>query len=121
MDRYGQRYFEPGRSVDMRPAAIVTYMGYSGLGIVRALGRHGIPVFTLDPNPDEIGMCSRFCNPRRCPPIEKSEELNLDFLLRLARSLPEKPVLFPTSDNVVHGYSSREDILKPYIQLTTPT
>jgi D-aspartate ligase len=105
----------------MRPAAIVTYMGYSGLGIVRSLGRRGIPVFTLDPDAGEVGMSSRFCNRQQCPPMEKSVESNLDFLLRLARSLPEKPVLFPTSDNVVHGYSAREDVVKPYIRLTTPS
>ena len=58
----------------MLPPAIVTYMGYSGLGIVRSLGRRGIPVFTLDPNLAEIGMSSRFCNPRQCPAIDKSED-----------------------------------------------
>src|ERR1041385_2180712 len=105
----------------MRPAAIVTYMGYSGLGIVRSLGRRGIPVFTLDPDAGEIGMSSRFCSSRQCPALDQSEETNLDFLVRLARSLPEKPVLFPTSDNVVHAYSAHEHILKPYIRFTTPT
>src|SRR5438045_2205052 len=60
-----QRYFSC-RSITMmrrfklmRPPAIVTYMGYSGLGIVRSLGRRGIPVFTLDPSLAEIGMSSR--------------------------------------------------------------
>jgi predicted ATP-grasp superfamily ATP-dependent carboligase len=96
-------------------------MGYSGLGIVRSLGRRGIPVFTLDPNLGEIGMSSRFATARQCPAIEKSKEQNLDFLVGLARLLPEKPVLYPTSDNVVHGYAAREDVLKPYIRLTTPS
>src|SRR5215470_13285170 len=103
-----------------KPAAIVTYMGYSGLGIVRSLGRRGIRVFTLDPDLTEIGMSSRFCTRQECPPIEKSERDNFDFLARLASSLSDKPVLFPTSDNVVHAYAGREDILKSHLRLTTP-
>src|SRR5438874_1030286 len=74
-----QRYFSRRSIKLMRPPAIVTYMGYSGLGIVRALGRRGIPVFTLDPNLAEIGMSSRFCNARQCPAIDKSEDGNLAF------------------------------------------
>ena len=105
----------------MRPAAIVTYMGYSGLGIVRSLGRRGIPVFTFDPNPGEIGTSSRFSTSHQCPAIEESETENVDFLMRFARSLPERPVLFPTSDNVLHGYSAREEELKSCIRLTTPS
>jgi D-aspartate ligase len=104
-----------------RPAAIVTYMGYSGLGIVRSLGRRGIPVLTLDPDLNQIGMSSRFCTRRECPAIEISEQHNLDFVVRLAHSLPDKPVLFPTSDNVVHAYAASEDVLKPHIRLTTPS
>ena len=105
----------------MGPSAIVTYMGYSGLGIVRSLGRRGIPVITLDPDVSEIGMSSRFCTSRQCPAIEKSTERNLDFLVGLARSLPAKPVLFPTSDNAVHAYAAREEVLRPYVCLTTPS
>jgi D-aspartate ligase len=104
-----------------RPAAIVTYMGYSGLGIARSLGRRGIPVFTLDPDLNEIGMSSRFCTAQQCPSIDTSERHNLDFVVRLAQSLAEKPVLFPTTDNVVHSYAAREDVLKPHVRLTTPS
>ncbi len=104
----------------MRPSAIVTYMGYSGLGIARSLGRRGIPVFTLDPEAGQIGMSSRFSISRQCPAIDQSEERNLDFLLHLARSLPEKPVLFLTGDNTLHTYAARESVLKEYLRLTNP-
>jgi predicted ATP-grasp superfamily ATP-dependent carboligase len=105
----------------MRPAAIVTYMSYSGLGIVRSLGRRGIPVFAVDPDLGQLGMSSKFCVRRQCPRIEESADQNFDFLLQLASSLPEKPVLFPTGDNLIHGYSAREEALKPYLRLTTPS
>jgi predicted ATP-grasp superfamily ATP-dependent carboligase len=105
----------------MRPAAIVTYMSYSGLGIIRSLGRRGIRVFALDPDPSQMGMSSKFCVSRPCPRIEESVEQNVDFLVRLAGSLPEKPVLFPTGDNIIHGYSLHEDLLRPCMRLTTPS
>ena len=105
----------------MRPAAIVTYMSYSGLGIVRSLGTRGIRVFALDPDLGQMGMSSRLCVRLQCPSIEESLERNLGFLVQLAASLPEKPVLFPTGDNILHGYSFREDFLKGALRLTTPS
>jgi len=105
----------------MRPPAIVTYMGYSGLGIVRSLGRRGIPVYSLDPNAYEIGMPSRFSISRICPYVETAEERNLDFLVHFARALPEKPVLFLTGDNLVHSYAKREHLLEHHVRLTMPS
>jgi D-aspartate ligase len=104
----------------MRPAAIVTYMSYSGLGIIRSLGKRGIPVFALDPDLSQLGMSSKFCVRRQCPRIEESADRNVDFLVRLAGSLQEKPVLFPTGDNLLHGYSARQEVLEPYLRFTTP-
>jgi D-aspartate ligase len=104
----------------MRPAAIVTYMSYSGLGVIRSLGRRGIPVFALDPELEQIGMSSRFCDRRQCPSVEESEDANIEFLTALACSLPEKPVLFTTGDNTLHAYARREDVLRKSLRLTTP-
>jgi D-aspartate ligase len=105
----------------MRPAAVVTYMSYSGLGIIRSLGRRGIRVFALDPDLGQLGMSSKFCVKLQCPSIEESPEQNFDFLVRLANALREKPVLFPAGDNIVHGYSSREEVLRTNSRLTTPS
>lgn len=111
----------PSVSVSARkPAAFVTYMSYSGLGIVRCLGRRGIPVFALDPNRTQIGMTSRFCRARVVPRVEEREAEHLDFLVRLARSLPEKPVLFPTGDDTVLCYARHEDSLQKHFRFTGP-
>jgi len=96
-------------------------MSYSGLGIIRSLGRRGIRVFALDPDLGQLGMSSKFCVKLRCPHIEESPEQNFDFFVRLASALKEKPVLFPTGDNIVHGYSSREEALRTHSRLTTPS
>lgn len=111
----------PSVSVSLRkPAAFVTYMSYSGLGIVRGLGRRGIPVFALDPDRTQIGMTSRFCRARVVPRVEEREDEHLDALVRLARSLPEKPVLFPTGDDTVLCYARHEESLKKDFRFTGP-
>ncbi len=104
----------------MRPPAIVTYMSYAGLGITRSLGTQGIPVFALDPDLDQMGMSSRFCVKQQCPRVEECVEQNLDFIVGLAGSLRETPVLFPTGDNLLHAYSVREGFLQPHVRLTMP-
>lgn len=102
------------------PPAVVTYMSYSGLGIVRSLGRRGIPVYALDPHPKEIGMDSRFCRSKVCPSIGSNEEKHIEYLIHLSETLGQKPVLFPTGDNTVLCYAKYENILKDYFLFTGP-
>lgn len=100
--------------------AVVTYMSYSGLGIVRSLGRRGIPVYALDPNPRRIGMNSRYCQSKVCPSVESNENEHVEFLIQLSKTLGERPVLFPTGDNTLLCYAKYENILRNYFLLTAP-
>jgi predicted ATP-grasp superfamily ATP-dependent carboligase len=102
------------------PPAFVTYMSYSGLGIVRSLGRQGIPVYALDPNANQIGLDSHYCKGLVCPSIEESEKEHIDFLINLSQSLGQKPVLFPTGDNTVYCYARNENLLKKYFLFSGP-
>ncbi|MBU1061533.1 MAG: hypothetical protein KJ957_03375 [Candidatus Omnitrophica bacterium] len=102
------------------PPAVVTYMSYSGLGIVRSLGRRGVPVYALDPDPRQVGMDSRFCESIVCPSVESNEEKHIEFLIRLSKSLAERPVLFPTGDNTVLLYAKYENILRDYFLFAGP-
>ncbi len=103
------------------PPAVVAYMSYSGLGIVRSLGRRGIPVYALDPEPTRVGMNSRFCISKVCPSIESDERAHVRYLLELSERLGQKPVLFPTGDNTVLCYAKHESLLKNYYLFTGPT
>lgn len=102
------------------PPAVVSYMSYSGLGIVRSLGRLGVPVYALDPDPKKIGMDSRFCKNKVCPSIESNENDHIEFLIELSKHLGQKPVLFPTGDNTVLCYAKYENILRNYFIFTVP-
>src|SRR6267378_7005924 len=81
--------------------AVVVGGDFHGLGIVRSLGRRGVPVCVID---DEysIGRFSRYTtHVVTAPSIRKHEEI-VDVLLETARRLNLKGwVLFPTRDEIV--------------------
>src|SRR5438309_7961024 len=72
-----------GRS-DACEGALVTGADYRGLGIVRSLGRQGIPVWVLKQDGQLLGAASRYaCRSLACPPWEDDRK-QLDFLLDLS-------------------------------------
>ena len=56
-----KNYEEGLKQVDKPPAFILGKYSVVGLGISRALGRLGIPVFWLSPNPKAVGFLSKYC------------------------------------------------------------
>jgi predicted ATP-grasp superfamily ATP-dependent carboligase len=71
-------------------------LGINGLGVVRALGRAGVPVVGIWSGRDEPGRLSRYCRPVRISP-ERSAA-TLDFLLGALGPTSDRPVLLPTTD-----------------------
>ncbi|HUT35669.1 MAG TPA: hypothetical protein VNE39_19420 [Planctomycetota bacterium] len=100
--------------------AVVLYMSYLGLGLVRALGREGVRVFALDPHPDALGMNSRYCQPVVTPDIKQDEARYLEFLLDFGRRLPAKAVLYPTGDPTVVLLSREREVLSQYYHFVMP-
>src|SRR6266436_9376053 len=88
----------PGRRSDTCEGALVTGADYRGLGIVRSLGRRGIPVWVLKQDEHLVGAASRYaCRSLRGPLGDDHEQL--DFLLDLAvREGIKGWALFPTTD-----------------------
>jgi len=127
--------------------AVVLYMSYLGLGLVRALGREGVRVFALDPHPDALGMNSRYCTPVVTPdlvvggasaprvfsysprgteppptaPLARPGGAGyLEFLLEFGRRLPGKAVLYPTGDPTVLFLSREREALSRYYHFVMP-
>jgi D-aspartate ligase len=95
-------------------------MSSSGLALVRALGRRGVPVYAVDSSPTSVGMQSRYCTPLVCPDVATDEDAYIDFLVDLGKKLPEKGVLFPTGDRTVLAYSRHREALAPYFSWRMP-
>lgn len=81
------------------PPAYVLRLGPSGLTVVRALGRRGIPVVSFYTERGDPAALSRYAQSRILPHIEEQEDAWIDALLAEARRFESPPgVIFPTGD-----------------------
>ncbi|MEZ5125929.1 MAG: hypothetical protein R2826_06740 [Thermoleophilia bacterium] len=95
-----------------RPPAVVLQVSYAcGLGIVRDLGVAGIPVLALDPDPEAIGLRSRFAVGACCPDPLGDESAFLSFLENVGAKLPQRAVVFPSHDEYVWPLSRHAERL----------
>ena len=94
---------------------------YRGLGIVRSLGRRGIPVWVLKHDDQFLAVFSRYA--RRSFAWRGTDEAErVRFLLRLASSQGlEGWVLFPTDDEAVLLVARHHQVLAEHFRLTTPS
>ncbi len=110
------------RSVESRkgPTAFVLNVSHAGLGAIRSLGRAGVPVIGLDPDPGHAGFASRYCTALQCPhPVQEPEAL-LAFLLDQGRMLSEPGILSPASDAFTLFISRYRDELRTYFRFNLP-
>ncbi len=104
----------------MRPTAVVMNMFYTGLGIARSLGEHGIPVIGLTSHRGIYGNYTRHATPRVCPDSRDKPEALLPFLLKLGAELSSRAVLFPTRDDDVLFLDRYRRPLGAYFDLVLP-
>lgn len=120
----GSRSRVAGRVLDPGPfgaGAVVVGGDYVGLGIVRSLGWHGVPVLVVD---DEwsIAGTSRFSNRAVHVPNLRDEEATLDALRGLRRRYGLSGwVLYPTRDETVGVLArNREELARHFRVATAP-
>ena len=101
--------------------AIVMGADYRGLGIVRSLGRRGIPVCVLKHGDQLLAAFSRYARQSLAwPGLDDAERVR--FLLHLAsRQGLEGWVLFPTDDETVLLVARHHQVLAEHFRLTTPS
>ena len=80
------------------PPAVILNMYATGLGIARNLAQHGVRVYGLSVQTGAPGNYSRRCHPLACPDSAEEPERLLAFLMDLAVTLQDRPILFPTRD-----------------------
>jgi D-aspartate ligase len=100
--------------------AVVLGGDFHGLGIVRSLGRRGIPVCLID---DEysIGRFSRYTTHALTAPTIRKPKETVDFLLETERRLNLKGwVLFPTRDEIVAAVARHRAQLVDWYRVPTP-
>jgi predicted ATP-grasp superfamily ATP-dependent carboligase len=98
--------------------AIVIGGHFQGLGVIRSLGRHGIPIVLFDSEPCISRFSKYVSHVHRCPEARKEMEF-LDFLIYMSK-MYSGWVIYPTDDEIVRNISKNHGILCQYYRLTTP-
>jgi D-aspartate ligase len=96
------------------PAVVLQATFANGLGIIRDLAVHGVPVLALDPSPRAVGLRSRFAAGLVCPDPKKDAEAFLLFLEEIGQRLPQRAVVFPTHDESIWPLSRHAERLSPW-------
>ena len=96
----------------MKVPVVVLNMHYSGLGIARSLGPHGVPVYGLSSDPDFPGNFSRYCQFRLSPDSLHEPERLRDFLMDFAGTLDARPILLPTRDHDIEFLVTHREVLE---------
>lgn len=105
-----------------RPGVVVIGGDFQGVGVLRSLGRRGVPTFLVD-SELSIGRFSRYRGGfATCPAPSVDEGSSLvDFLLSLAdREGLHGWMLFPTSDASVRALSLGKGRLEPTYRVPVP-
>jgi len=99
-----------------RPGAIVLGGNFVGLGIVRSLGAHGIPVWVLDADRSKsIAQFSRYTTR-----FVETKEAITDVLLTMGRKHELNGwVIFPVADDYVETVSANHQLLSSIFRVTT--
>jgi D-aspartate ligase len=99
---------------------LVMAADYRGLGVVRSLGRRGIPVWVLKQGGHLVAATSRYVR-RNVPWPVVDDRRQIDLLLDLGKKHGLKDwLLFPTDDHAVALTSRYHDILARQYRLTVP-
>src|SRR5262245_37454393 len=101
-----------------KPGALVLGGDYRGLGIVRSLGRRGVPVWVAQ-HGDALATHSRYAQ-RKLDWPGPFESDQTEFLLRFGKEHGlDGWVLFPTADKSAEFISRNTDALGDFFRLTT--
>lgn len=100
--------------------AVVLGGDYQGLGIVRSLGRHSVPICIVD-DEQSIGRFSRYADHFVKFPSLRDGDITVDSLLELGERLQLHGwVLYPTRDEHVAAFSKRRAELSRVYRVPTP-
>ena len=86
---------------------------HGALGILRSLGRLGVPVYVVCCDPRTPAFFSRYCQGKYVCNVENGNaQRSVHFLLELGRKLGRRPILLPTDDTAVLFVSDHAKVLQ---------
>jgi predicted ATP-grasp superfamily ATP-dependent carboligase len=95
------------------PVVVLKLEHYGGLGIVRSLGRLGIPVYGVEGHASAPGLVSRYCRGRFVWDVDTAAaEASVECLLIIGRTIGRRSILIPTSDETAMLVADYAEVLK---------
>jgi predicted ATP-grasp superfamily ATP-dependent carboligase len=112
----------PSRLARGRPptGAVVLGGDYRALGVVRSLGRHGVPVWVVRQGDDTLAARSRYAQRHFPWPGDADEDAQVRALARIADQGAEGWALIPSADETASLVARRHAELAGRFVLTTP-
>jgi D-aspartate ligase len=81
------------------PVVVIKSYHHGSLGIARSLGRLGVAIYGIDPNPWAAGLHSRYFREKFIWDVDNATpEATVQYLLEVAKKIRNRPILMPTSD-----------------------
>jgi predicted ATP-grasp superfamily ATP-dependent carboligase len=104
-----------------KPGAVIIGGRFQGLGAVRNLARHGVPIYLLNRGLC-IGRFSRYVKRFAKCPEAGQEELFFEFLIELAKKEHlEGWLIYPNDDETVRFLAQHKEQLEKYYRVTVPS
>ena len=94
------------------PALVLYTYHYGQLGVLRSLGRLGISVNGVDPNPRSAGLFSRYCQKKFLYDVDASSPKDsVQYLLDVAKKIGKRSLLIHTTDSGAGWLADNADAL----------
>ncbi len=97
------------------PVVVLRSVGHGPLGILRSLGRLGIPVYVVDSDPRTPAFFSRYCRQKfLCDIDNDSTDKSVGYLLDIGRTIRRRSILIPTTDDAAIFVANNAEPLKEW-------
>jgi D-aspartate ligase len=81
------------------PVVVLYTYHYGQLGVLRSLGRLGVDVYGVDPNPRSPGLFSRYCHGKFLWDVDASPKTSVQYLLDVSKKIGKRSLLIHTTDS----------------------
>ena len=103
------------------PVIVTGHNCINELGVIRNLGKHGVPIILLTSDHLDMVRYSRYASQKiASPELQESEIQFIDFLLNLGKQMDGKCVIIPRMDKEVMALSRYKEELEQYYLLPIP-